>query len=54
MDKEVCNATNPIIKKLLILIETSASERYFFKIYSPYSEIYRNYQKTFRSITGYD
>ena len=54
MDKEVCNATNPIIKKLLIPIETSVSERYFLKIYSPYSEIYRNYQKTLRSTTAYD
>ena len=54
MDREVCNATNPIIKKLLIPIETSISELLFLKIYSPYSEIYRNYQKTLRSITVYD
>ena len=44
MDKEVCNATNPIIKKLLILIKTNISELLFLKKYSPYSEIYRNYQ----------
>ena len=54
MDREVCNATNPIIKTFLILIETNISERYFLKKYSPYSEIYRNYQKSIRSTTAYD
>ena len=54
MDREVCNATNPIIKKLLITIKTSTPELLFLKIYSPYSEIYRNYQKTLKSTTTYD
>ena len=54
MDKEVCNATNPIIKKLLIPIETNTSELLFLKKYSPYSEIYRNYQKYLKSTTAYD
>ena len=54
MDREVCNATNPIIKKLSILIETNISELLFLKKYSPYSEIYRNYQKTLKSTTTYD
>ena len=54
MDKEVCNATNPIIKKLLITIETNTPELLFLKKYSPYSEIYRNYQKTLKSTTAYD
>ena len=54
MDREVCNATNPIIKRLLIPIGTNAYERYFLKKYSPYSEIYRNYQKTLKSTTTYD
>ena len=54
MDREVCNATNPIIKKLLIPIETNTPELLFLKKYSPYSEIYRNYQKTLKSTTTYD
>ena len=52
--KDKSRMTLRILKNSPILIKTSTSERYFLKIYSPYSEIYRNYQKTLRSTTAYD
>lgn len=54
MDRDVRNANKRHLKILSTLIKTNASERYFLKIYSPYSEIYRNYQKYLRSTTVYD
>ena len=54
MDRERGDANEPILKNLSIIIETNTSERYFLKKYSPYSEIYRNYQKSIRSTTAYD
>ena len=55
MDREVeCNARLPDKQFLSITIKTSTSELLFLKKYSPYSEIYRNYQKTLRSTTAYD
>ena len=53
MDKEVCDANEPIFKNLSILIKTSTSGILFLEKYQPYSEIYRNYQKTLRSTTAY-
>ena len=54
MDREKRDANEPILKNLSILIKTNAYERFFLKKYSPYSEIYRNYQKTLKSTTAYD
>ena len=54
MDRERGDANKRFIKNLSIIIETSVSERYFLKKYSPYSEIYRNYQKILKSTTTYD
>ena len=52
--KDKSRMTLRIFKILSIPIETNISELLFLKKYSPYSEIYRNYQKALRSTTAYD
>ena len=52
--KDKSRMTIRILKNPPILIKTNISELLFLKKYSPYSEIYRNYQKTLRSTIAYD